>query len=82
MKSKKEKKKRMRGDNLILCILIVILITIALLVGARQGYELGIKNCNKHYSAFIRNNCMCYTPIHQYGTERFIPIDVLNISVS
>lgn len=72
----------MKGDNTILCILIVILITIALLVGARQGYELGIKKCNKHYSAFIQNNCMCYIPVNQYETERFIPIDVLNITVS
>ncbi len=81
MKSKKEKKQRMRGDNLILCILIVILIAIALLVGVSYGYELGIKNCNKHYSAFIQNNCMCFIPANQYETERFIPIDVLNISV-
>jgi len=75
-------KQRMKGDNLVLCILFLILITIALLVGAGQGYELGIKNCNKHYSAFIQNNCMCYIPVNQYETERFIPIDVLNLSTS
>jgi len=78
----KSEKNRMKGDNLILCILIVILIAIALLVGARQGYELGIKNCNKHYSAFIQNNCMCFVRIDKYEAERFIPTDVLNITVS
>ncbi len=78
----KSEKKRNKGDNLILCILIAILIAIALLVGARQGYELGIKKCNKHYSAFIRNNCMCFVRIDKYETERFIPTDVLNITVS
>lgn len=75
-------KQRAKGDNLILCILIVILITIALLVGARRGFELGIKNCNSHYSWFIRNNCMCFIPVNQYETERFIPIDVLNLTIS
>lgn len=82
MKLERKKNQRMRGDNLGLCILIILLITIALLVGARQGYELGIKKCNKHYSEFIRNNCMCFVRADLYKTERFIPIDVLNISIS
>lgn len=71
-----------KGDNLILCILIVILITLALLVGVRQGFELGIKKCNNHYSRFIRNNCMCFVRIDKYETERFIPIDMLNLTIS
>lgn len=75
-------KKRMKGDNIYLSILIVIIITVALLVGVSYGYELGIKKCNKHYSAFIQNNCMCFVPISQYETKRFIPTDVLNITVS
>ena len=74
-------KQRMKGDNLVLCILVILLITIALLVGARQGYDLGIKKCNNHYSGYIRNNCMCNNPVNVYETERFIPLTILNLSV-
>lgn len=74
--------KRKRGDNLILCILIVILIATALLVGARQGYEKGVILCNKHYSAYITNQCVCYIPVNIYETERFIPTTILNLSTS
>ena len=72
----------MKGDNLVLFILIILLITIALLVGARQGYELGVKMCNNHYSGYIRNNCICRAPINIYETERFIPQSMLNLSVN
>ena len=72
----------MKGDNLVLVILIIIIITIALLVGVRQGYELGVNAVNKYYSAYISNNCICYTPINAYKTERFIPITILNLSDS
>ena len=75
-------KERMKGDNLVLVILIIILITIALLVGARQGFELGVKICNNHYSVFIRNNCICFVPVNTYESERFIPITILNLSTS
>jgi len=73
---------RKRGNNLILLILIVIIIAIALLVGASYGYEFGIKKCNRHYSNFISNNCMCFVPVNQYETERFIPITILNLSLN
>jgi hypothetical protein len=81
MKSEKIEKQRMKGDNLVLYILIILLIAIALLVGARQGYELGIKMCNNHYSGYIRNNCMCRIPMDVYKTERVIPVTMLNLSV-
>ena len=77
-----KQKQRMKGDNLVLSILIIILITIALLIGAGQGYDLGIKKCNKHYSGYIRNNCMCRDPVNVYETERVIPITILNLSTS
>lgn len=75
-------KKRMKGDNFILCILIVIIIAVALLVGASYGYELGVKKCNNHYSVFIENNCMCFIPVNAYESERFIPTTILNLSIS
>ena len=77
----KSERKRMKGDNLALYILIILLIAVALLVGARQGYELGIKMCNNHYSGYIRNNCVCRDPLNVYQTERFIPQTMLNLSV-
>ena len=77
-----KQKQRMKGDNLVLYILIIILITIALLVGVGQGYKLGIKKCNEHYSGYIRNNCMCRNPVNIYQTERFIPQTISNLSVS
>ena len=70
----------MNGDNLALYIVIIILLAVALLVGASYGYELGVKVCNNHYSGYIRNNCMCRAPVNVYETERFIPIDVVNLS--
>ena len=75
-------KQKMKGDNLILFILIVMLITIALLVGVRQGYEKGVNLSNKYYSAYISNYCVCYEPLNLYETERFIPITILNLSTS
>ena len=74
--------KRNKGDNMVLFILIVIIIAVALLVGASYGYELGVKKCNSHYSGYIRNNCMCHSSINIYETERFIPITMLNLSTS
>jgi len=82
MKLERKMKQRMRGDNLILCILIVILIAVALLVGARQGYELGIKNANIHYSSFIKDNCMCFVPADQYENKLFQLPKSLNISIN
>jgi len=82
MKSERKIKNRMKGDNIILSILIIIIIAIALLVGASYGYEFGIKKCNNHYSGFILNNCMCYIPVNQYETERFIPLTMLNLSLN
>ena len=75
-------KQRMRGDNLVLSILIVISIILALLMGARQGFELGIKKSNSYYSTHIRNHCVCYIPIGIYQTERFIPLTILNLSLN
>lgn len=75
-------KPRTKGNNTILMILIVIIITLALLLGVRQGFELGIKKCNKHYSGFIKNNCYCFVPASPYETERFIPLTLLNLSTS
>ena len=77
-----ERKRRMRGDNLILSILIIILITLALLVGVSQGYRKGVKMCNSYYSSHISNHCVCYVPVNQYETERFIPITIPNLSTS
>ena len=75
-------KQRMKGDNLILSILIVILIFLALLVGAEQGFELGIKKSNSYYSTHIRNHCICYIPVNRYKTERVIPLTLLNLSLN
>jgi len=72
---------RMKGDNLVLCILIIVLLILALLVGVKRGFELGVKVCNNHYSGYIRNNCMCRAPMDVYKTERFIPQTMLNLSV-
>jgi len=75
-------KQRMRGDNLVLSILIVISIILALLVGAGQGFELGIKKCNKHYSEFIDDKCYCFINVNPYQTERVIPLSMLNLSLN
>jgi len=75
-------KNRMRGDNLVLYILIIMLIAIALLVGASYGHEKGVNLCNKYYLNHIKNNCVCYEPLNLYKTERFIPTTMLNLSVS
>ena len=75
-------KQRMKGDNLVLCILIIIMIAIALLAGASYGYELGIKMCNNHYSGYIRNNCVCRDSVNVYKTERVIPQTMSNLSIS
>ena len=75
-------KERMKGDNLVLFILIIILVALALLVGANQGYEKGVNSCNKYYSAYVNNYCVCYSPISLYKTERFIPMTILNLSTS
>ena len=75
-------KNRMKGDNLVLFIIMIIIIAIAILVGASYGYELGIKKCNKHYSDFIDDKCYCFINVNPYQTERVIPIDVLNFTVS
>jgi len=70
----------MKGDNLVLFIIMIIIIAIAILVGASYGYELGIKKCNKYYSDFIDDNCYCFVNINPYQTERVIPISILNFS--
>ena len=75
-------KKRMKGNNTVLLILITILLAIALLVGASYGYELGVKKCNSHYSIYISNNCICFVPVNTYESERFIPTTILNLSIS
>ena len=73
-------KNRMKGDNLALYIIMIILLILALLVGMGQGFELGIKKCNKHYSNFISDNCYCFVNVNPYQTERVIPISILNFS--
>ena len=75
-------KKRMKGDNLVLTILIIVIIAVALLAGVSYGYEFRRKKCNAYYSNFIRNNCMCSIPVNSYESERFIPTTVLNLSVN
>ena len=75
-------KKRMKGENLILSILIIMLLAVALFVGISYGYEKGANMCNKYYSAYISNYCVCYEPINIYKTERFIPISMINLSTS
>jgi len=77
-----KRKERMKGDNLVLYILMIVLIVLALLVGVRQGFEKGVSSCNNYYLSHIKNNCVCYTPINVYKTERFIPIGMLNLSIS
>jgi len=81
MKQEKTENK-MNGDNLALYVAIIIFLAVALLVGASYGYELGVKSCNNHYSGYIRNNCMCYSPLSVYKTERLIPPNMLNFSIS
>jgi len=71
---------RMKGDNLVLYIVIIILLAVALLVGASYGYELGVKMCNNYYLSHIKNNCVCYTPMDVYKTERVIPQTMSNLS--
>ena len=75
-------KQRMKGDNLALFILIVIIIAIALFCGIDYGYELGIKKSNSYYSTHIRNHCICYIPVNIYKTERVIPLTLLNLSLN
>ena len=77
-----KQKQRMRGDNLILSILIIIIVAIVLFFGIDYGYEKGVILCNKYYSAYISNYCVCYVPINIYETERFIPQTISNLSVS
>jgi len=73
-------KNRMKGDNLVLFIIMIIIIAIAILVGASYGYELGIKKCNKHYTDFIDDNCYCVVDLNPYQTERVVPTSILNSS--
>jgi len=82
MKLERKMKQRMRGNNLVLYILIMILIAIALFVGICYGYELGIKNANIHYSSFIKDNCMCFVPANQYENKLFQLPKSLNISIN
>ena len=82
MKSESVNKNRMKGDKLALYIIMIIIIAIAILVGASYGYELGIKKCNRYYSGFIRNNCYCHVSVNPYQTERFIPTTLLNLSLN
>jgi len=73
-------KNRMKGDNLALYIIMIILLILALLVGMGQGFELGIKKCNKHYTDFIDDNCYCVVDLNSYQTERVVPTSILNSS--
>jgi len=82
MKSERKTKNRMKGDNTILLILIVMLVAMATFAGISHGYKLGIKNCNIHYDEYIGRYCICLVPQTNYQDEGFIPPSILNLNIS
>lgn len=73
-------RKRMKEDNLVLFILIIMLIAIALLVGASYGYEKGVIACKQYFLEYVNKSCICFDRYESYDFER--PIPILNLSSS